>query len=139
MTVVVLSSQARQDEVDGTINRLRSLGLTVQVSQGAERTILLVLDGTAEAIGHALGGTEVVERIQTLARPYHLAAREVRPEGTLVSIGSLLVGAGRPLVIAGPASPFTPAGSDHFARELRSAGVDILRCSVYRAPGLLYG
>lgn len=137
MTIVILSSLAAPEVVTGLIERLRSLGFALQVSQGAERTILLV-QASAEALTLALSGMEGVERIQALARPYRLAAREVRPEGTLVSIGGVIAGAGRPVVIGGPASPFSRCLSSEFAQSLRSAGVDVLRFGVYRMPSLLY-
>jgi len=137
MTIVILSSQAMREAVTRVIDRLRSLGFTAQVSQGAERTILLV-QASAEALTQALAGMEGFERIQSLARPYRLAARELRPEGTLVSIDGLIVGAGRPVVVAGPASHFSQCLSSAFAERLRTAGADILRFGVYRAPSLLY-
>jgi 3-deoxy-7-phosphoheptulonate synthase len=137
MTIVVLSSQATPEAITRAIDRLRALRLTLEVSQGAERTILLV-HASAETLAPALAGLSGVERIQALTRPYRLAARELRPEGTLVSIGGLIAGAGRPVVIAGPASVFSQAVSTQFAERLRTTGVDVLRIGVYRTPSLLY-
>lgn len=138
MIVVVLNAVAGADVIGAVAGRLRSIGLSVQVSRGAERTVLIVLDGTVEAVAEALAGVGGVERVQTLTRPYRLAAREMRPEGTRAAVGGLIVGAGRPVIIAGPLSPFGRPMGLAFARTLKDAGVDILRAGVYRPPAGLY-
>lgn len=138
MTVVVLNPAVAAEVIDLVVERLRSAGLTVQVSRGSERTILIVLDGSVAVISDALAGMEGVDRIQPISHPYRLAAREMRPEGTQVSIGGLIVGAGSPVVIAGPLAPFGHPMNMEFARALKAAGVDIIRPGVYRPPSSVY-
>lgn len=138
MNVIVCSSSARAEAIAAVIERLQSLGRSVEVSQGAERTIILVPGEGGDSIAQALAGMEGVERVQSLSRPYRLAARELRPEGTLVSIAGQIAGSGRPLIVAGAAGPHARPPSQAFATQLKDAGVHVLRAGVYQRPAQLY-
>ena len=66
-------------------------------------------------------------------RPYMLASREGRPHApTVVKVGSVRIGGGRPLVIGGPCVIETRESLLETARAMASAGADLLRGGAFK-------
>lgn len=73
-----------------------------------------------------------VRAVTTLQTPYKLAARTVRPEGTTVRIGDVVVGGRELVVTAGPCSVETPEQMREAAASVRSSGARLLRAGAYK-------
>ena len=103
--MIVMKADASEEEVKHVEERLAHFGLGAVTLHGKERIAIAAI-GT-NALEHAdqmrtlPGVTEVVP----ISRPFKLASREVKPSDTVVRIGNVEIGAGRPLaVMAGPCS-----------------------------------
>lgn len=73
-----------------------------------------------------------VRAVTALRTPYKLAARTVRPEGTTVRIGEVVVGGRELVVTAGPCSVETPEQMREAAASVRSSGARLLRAGAYK-------
>jgi 3-deoxy-7-phosphoheptulonate synthase len=64
--------------------------------------------------------------------PYRLASREGRPEKTVVHVGGISIGAGDPVVIAGPCSVESESAIIEAALAARAAGARLLRGGAFK-------
>jgi 3-deoxy-7-phosphoheptulonate synthase len=72
-----------------------------------------------------------VEAIMPSA-PYRLASREAHPEKTVVYVAGVPIGAGEPVIIAGPCSVESEAAIIEAALAARDAGARLLRGGVFK-------
>src|SRR5690606_25392800 len=70
--------------------------------------------------------------VLTPSRPYPLAARESRPEGTVVQVGSVKIGGSEPVIIAGPCVVENLDDLIRAAREVQAAGAVMLRGGAFK-------
>ncbi len=64
--------------------------------------------------------------------PYRLASREFHPAKTVVTVSGVRIGAGDPVVIAGPCSVESEAGIVEAALAARTAGAQLLRGGAFK-------
>lgn len=87
------------------------------------------LSAEGYALLHAL---PAVARVVPLASPYVLASRAYRSEKTVIAIGSVRVGAGEPVIIAGPCSVEGEHQIMLAALAARDAGAQVLRGGAFK-------
>ena len=68
----------------------------------------------------------------TPSAPYRLASREVHPAKTVVTVGGVPIGAGDPVIIAGPCSVESEAGVIEAALAARASGARLLRGGAFK-------
>jgi len=131
--LVVMKRDATQAEIDRVVARIGELGLTAVPLPGAERTAIGTFGVAARESEEQLESMPGVQEIVFVSRPFKLTSREVRPQDTVVRVGDVEVGAGRPLaVIAGPCSVETRDQTVATARAVREAGATLLRGGAYK-------
>jgi len=130
--IIVLKPHATEAEIAQVIKKIESFGLTVHLSKGTERTIIgaigderLLQEGPLEAF-------PFVEKVLPVLKPYKLASREFKPEGTVVNVDGLQVGGQRVVVMAGPCAVEGRESLLETARCVKAAGGHILRGGAYK-------
>src|SRR5262249_36045728 len=153
--IVVMRTDATQENVSHLVLALRELGLTPHVSQGVERTVVGVLGPIGPAgvpnalgsltpdLGAQLEGLTGVESVLAVSNPYKLASREFHPESTLVRIsspaGDVCVGAEAAVMMAGPCTVESEAQLLAAAQAAREGGASVLRGGAYKPSTSPYG
>jgi 3-deoxy-7-phosphoheptulonate synthase len=131
--LVVMKRDATTAEIDAVVARVGELGLTAIPLPGAERTAIGTFGVAARESGEQLESMPGVQEIVYVSRPFKLSSREVRAQDTVVRIGDVEIGAGRPLaVMAGPCSVETREQTIATAVAVRDAGATILRGGAYK-------
>lgn len=102
--IVVMEMGASQDQVEHMVQRVQELGLKAHVINGTERTVIAAIGEKRDFMKESLESGAGVAEVMPILAPYKVASREVKPEPTQVVAGSLVVGAGRVGVIAGPST-----------------------------------
>ena len=101
--IVEMRIGATQEELDSVVQRVKSVGLDVQLNIGTDKTVVAVLGSNTGQLSTdmfaVLPGVESVTRIM---KPYKLASREFKPEGSVVSVNGIEIGGKRIVVMAGP-------------------------------------
>jgi 3-deoxy-7-phosphoheptulonate synthase len=91
--IVVMRRGAEPQQVDTVLRRIAEDKQPVHVFHGEERVVIAILgEAPTEELREALEILPGVEDVGRTKRPYKLASREVRPAGSQVKIGSLVVG-----------------------------------------------
>ena len=130
--LVVMQEGATEAHIDGVIRRLVDMGFTVHRSTGAVHTVLGgvgPIDQFDPADFEVLEGVKECHRIMS---PYKLASRSFRPQGTVVKIGRVAIGAQRVVVMAGPCSVETEDQIERSAEFVAKAGASVLRAGAFK-------
>jgi 3-deoxy-7-phosphoheptulonate synthase len=130
--IVVMKPGASKDQISHMVTQVESLGMKAHVIVGAERTVIAAVgtkrDGTKESLESGDGVAEVVR----ISAPYKVASREVKPDTTVVSTGSLSVGGGHIGMIAGPCSVENETQILQSAVAVKEAGATALRGGAFK-------
>jgi len=131
--IVEMRRGAIQEEIDGVVQRAKSLGLDVQLNLGTEKTVIAILGSNTGQlpidIFAVLPGVESVTRIM---KPYKLASREFKPADSLVSIDGIEIGGKRIIIMAGPCAVETKEQLAEAARVVKESGASILRGGAFK-------
>jgi len=123
---------ATENQVTHMIDQVESLGLKAHVIVGAERTVIAAVgikrDGAKESLESGEGVAEVVP----ISAPYKVASLEVKPDRTVVSVGSLCVGGTHIGVMAGPCSVEGEQQILETAKAVKAAGATALRGGAFK-------
>ena len=130
--IVVMQKGATREQVDHMIERVESLGLKSHVIVGTERTVIAAIGEKREHTKDALESGPGVAEVVPILAPYKVASREVKPEPTVVTAGSLRVGGGTLGIIAGPCSVESEEQIVTTARAVKAAGATALRGGAFK-------
>lgn len=134
--LVVMQSQATEEQVRAVCQRIESLGLKAHPIPGAARTAIGIT-GNKGAID--LGALEslpgVVECIP-VSKPYKLVSRDAKEEDTILRIptpsGEVIVGGRHIALVAGPCAVETEEQCLAIAERLKNTGVKLFRGGAYK-------
>ncbi len=130
--IIVMKSTAGEPEVESVLNRIRSMGLTPQVSQGAERTIIGVIGGESIGLKEEFSELAGVESVVSVLKPYTLVSRENGNGDAVVRVGPVNFGSQEIVVIAGPCSVESEDQLMRTAAAVKAAGASLLRGGAFK-------
>ena len=131
--IVEMRTGTTPEEIDGVVQRAKSLGLGVQLNLGTDKTVVAILGSSTGQlptdIFAVLPGVESVTRIM---KPYKLASREFKAEDSLVSINGIEIGGKRVVVMAGPCAVESGKQLMEAARVIKESGACVLRGGAFK-------
>ena len=130
--IVVMQSGSSNEEIGHVIDRLKEAGLTGDLSQGVERTIIGVVGKPFPELKGMLETLPGVEDVVPISRPYKLASREFKPSNTTIQVGNVTIGGGEVVIMAGPCSVESEDQTLTAARAVKAAGAHILRGGAFK-------
>lgn len=120
--LIVMQQGATEPQIEAVVERLVELGFNVHRSTGVIHTLLGGVGGRDDFDLESFQVMDGVKEAHRIISPYKLASRTFRPEGTVVRIGGLEIGGGRPLVIAGPGTVESKEQLERSAEIVSRAG-----------------
>lgn len=130
--IIVMKRDATQELVQHAAEKVERLGLKAHVIVGTERTVIAAIGDKREDMRGSLETVPGVSKVVPILAPYKVASREVKPEPTRVTAGSLEVGDGRCGVIAGPCSVENLDQIVQTAKAVKQAGATALRGGAFK-------
>jgi len=130
--IIVLKPQATEGEIAQIVKTIESFGLAVHISKGTERTIIGAIGDERALQERPLEAFPCVEKVLPILKPYKLASREFKPEGSAVDVDGVVVGGQRVVVMAGPCAVEGREILLETARRIKEAGGHILRGGAYK-------
>jgi 3-deoxy-7-phosphoheptulonate synthase len=131
--IVEMKKGAPPEDVDVVVQRAKSLGLSVQLNLGTDKTVVAMLGSNTGQlpidIFALLPGVENVARIM---KPYKLASREFKPEDSLVSINGIEVGGKRFVVMAGPCAVESEEQLMKAVTAVKESGACVVRGGAFK-------
>jgi 3-deoxy-7-phosphoheptulonate synthase len=130
--VVVMKELATDEQIQGVIAQLTSMGFDVHRSTGALRTVLGAVGGQRQFDSALLAVLDGVQEVIRITEPYKLASRTFKPDNTVVVIDDLRIGGDEVIVMAGPCSAETEEQVESTAAAVRAAGAKVLRGGAFK-------
>jgi 3-deoxy-7-phosphoheptulonate synthase len=131
--IVEMRKKASSQELDDVVLRAKSLGLSVQLNIGTDKTVIAILGSNTGQISTdmfaILPGVDSVTRIM---KPYKLASREFKPSNTVVKVGDVEIGSNRLVVMAGPCAVESIKQLEEATQKVIEAGAVILRGGAFK-------
>ncbi|MDA8364039.1 MAG: 3-deoxy-7-phosphoheptulonate synthase [Gammaproteobacteria bacterium] len=130
--IIVMRSDATEDQIQAVDSRLRALELASNISRGRELTVIGAIGDDRKVQTETLEALPGVERVIRVLKPYKIVAREWHREDSVIRIGGIPLGGRTVQVIAGPCSVETPGQMDASAAAVRAAGCRLMRGGAFK-------
>jgi 3-deoxy-7-phosphoheptulonate synthase len=132
--ILTLKSGAKKKEIDQVIAKVKELGFRPQISQGAERVVIGVIGEGNKAVAHKdmFESMSQVEMATPISKPYKLVSRVFKKEDTIIDVKGIKIGGKNIIVMAGPCSVDTRELVMTNAKEIKKAGVKLLRGGAFK-------
>ncbi|MDE2484825.1 MAG: 3-deoxy-7-phosphoheptulonate synthase [candidate division NC10 bacterium] len=130
--IVILKPHATEAEIALVVKKIESFGLAAHISKGTERTIIGAIGDERVLQEGPLEAFPFVEEVLPILKPYKLASREFKPEGSIVNVDGVLVGGRQVVVMAGPCAVESREGLLEIAQYVKAGGGHILRGGAYK-------
>ena len=130
--LILMKQGVRQAEVDRVKERVRSLGLVPHEIPGALR-VAIGITGNKQGIDPNLFlSLSGVDDAVAVSKPFKLVSREVKPEQTIVTVGTEKIGTAALTMMAGPCSVESREQITEIAHMLGEMGVKFLRGGAFK-------
>ena len=133
--VVILKEKHRQDQLDNLTNWLKSLGIDIHVSTGANQTILGLVGDTSGIDINLIKALDIVEDVKRIQEPYKNANRKFHPDDSVIVIDKekdIKIGGGNFQMIAGPCSVESSEQVCAIAQAVKKSGATLLRGGAFK-------
>ena len=130
--IVNMSEGATEEQITHIIDRIREAGYQPHVTRGTQKTIVAAVGSGRRHEIEALQVAPGVENVVAIAQPFKLVSRQVRPQRSVVRVGSAAIGGDDVVVIAGPCSVESREQLISTAKAVKSAGASLLRGGAYK-------
>ena len=130
--VVILKKNPNEKQLENLKNWLRSLGLELHISSGANQTVLGLVGDTSVVDIDLIKALDIVEEVKRIQEPFKNANRKFHPRDTVIQVGGVKLGGGNFQFIAGPCSVETEEQICYVAQAVKDAGAGILRGGAFK-------
>ena len=131
--IIVLKSGSSDADVEDVCRRITAMGYRPHTIRGELRTVIGAIgDDRGKERLRALESLEPVESVTPILQPFKLASREVRRENTRITIGDVVIGGPRLVVMAGPCSVESRQQVLEVASKVKTAGAAVLRGGAFK-------
>ncbi|MDE2058228.1 MAG: 3-deoxy-7-phosphoheptulonate synthase [candidate division NC10 bacterium] len=130
--IIILKPNATEAEIALVVKKIESFGLAAHISKGTERTIIGAIGDERVLQEGPLEAFPFVEEVLPILKPYKLASREFKPDGSVVNVDGVLVGGRQVVVMAGPCAVESREGLLQIAQYVKAGGGRILRGGAYK-------
>jgi 3-deoxy-7-phosphoheptulonate synthase len=131
--IVGMRKDATPEEIDGVVQKAKSLGLGTQLNVGTDRIVVALLGSNTGQlptdIFALLPGVESVARIMN---PYKLASREFKSQDSIVSVNGIEIGGNHIVVMAGPCAVENEEQLMKAVKVVKKAGACIARAGAFK-------
>jgi 3-deoxy-7-phosphoheptulonate synthase len=131
--IVEMRKNAASQEIDDVVLRAKSLGFSVQLNIGTDKTVIAILGGNTGQISTDIFAVfPGVESVTRIMKPYKLASREFKPHNTVVKVGDVEIGGNRLVIMAGPCAVESHKQLEEATRIVKNAGASVVRGGAFK-------
>jgi len=130
--ILILKSNATDDQVDHVLERVEALGLQHHLSRGTYRTIVGIIGDEEKLQAEPLRAIPGVADVIPVLPPYKLASRDAHPEPSVVDVSGVKIGGENLGMIAGPCSVEDRDRMFRIAERISQSGANILRGGAFK-------
>ncbi|MCH8929120.1 MAG: 3-deoxy-7-phosphoheptulonate synthase [Candidatus Marinimicrobia bacterium] len=130
--IIVMESNAEENEIQDVISRLTSMNLDITRSDGVTQVVLGVIGQTGDIDIRDYELMKSVNHVIRISEPYKRASRTFHPEKTIINVRGIDIGGNNIVMMAGPCSVESKEHIMEMAEIVSKAGAKILRGGAYK-------
>ena len=130
--LVVMKNDATKEQVRAVIQEIERLGYRGIPMPGAQRTAVCIIGNKGPIEDAQLLTMDGVKETIPVTKAYKLVSRETQAESTVISIGDIKVGAGEPVVMAGPCAVESEEQALTIAHFVKEHGAKVFRGGAFK-------
>ena len=130
--IIIMKPSASQAQIDTVIQRIKEIGLNVQINTGSQQVVLGLIGDTRSIQDVAFRSYEGVDKTVRISNTYKLTSREFHPQDTVVDVDGVKIGDGSFVTMAGPCSVEGLDQIRETARMAKAGGAKILRGGAFK-------
>jgi 3-deoxy-7-phosphoheptulonate synthase len=130
--IVILKPGVSESQVRHVIERIEAAGCRAHISKGDELTIIGCIGDESKVERLSWSAVAGVERVERITKPYKLAARQMRPKGSVVDVAGVKIGGSELVLIAGPCTVENREMLFDAAKAVKKAGAQMLRGGAFK-------
>ena len=130
--VIIMNPDATAENIKEVIHAINGVGLEAKSMEGAQQKIVGVIGDKRRMGSLAIDAMAGVEQSVAISKSYKLASREFHPMPTVVDVGGVKIGAGTPVVMAGPCAVESREQLMEAAEIVKKGGAEFLRGGAYK-------
>lgn len=130
--LVIMKNDATEAQVRAVIREIERLGYRGLPVPGAQRTAVCIVGNQREVDDSRLLSLDGVKETIRVTKPYKLVSRETHPQPTVIAIGRVVIGAGKPVVMAGPCAVESEKQTLAIARMVKRYGAQVFRGGAFK-------
>ena len=130
--LVVMKNDATEEQVQAVIKEIEKMGYRGVPMPGALRTAVCILGNKGPIDAAQLLAMDGVKEAIPVTKPYKLVSRETHPDSTVISIGEVKIGAGEPVIMAGPCAVESEEQALTIAGIVKKYGAKIFRGGAFK-------
>jgi 3-deoxy-7-phosphoheptulonate synthase len=131
--LIVMHRKATQKQIGAVLAAVERMGLIASPIPGSERTAIGVLGNKGYVEDAHIRDLPGIKEVIHVSKPYKMVSRDFHPRPTLIRVGEVEIGEGRPpVVIAGPCAVESEEQILKTARTVKAAGAEFLRGGAFK-------
>ena len=130
--IIVMESNAEENEIQDVISRLTSMNLDITRSDGVSQVVLGVIGQTGDIDIRDYELMKSVNHVIRISEPYKRASRTFHPEKTIINVRGIDIGGNNIVMMAGPCLVESKEHIMEMAEIVSKAGAKILRGGAYK-------
>jgi 3-deoxy-7-phosphoheptulonate synthase len=130
--LVVMKNDASEKQVQAVMAQIKKLGYRGVPMPGVERTAVCIIGNKGPVDASSFLAMPGVKEAIPVTKPFKLVSRETHPESTVITVGGVTIGAGEPVVMAGPCAVESEAQALTIAEIVKKHGAQVFRGGAYK-------
>ncbi len=130
--LVVMKNDATEEQVQAVIQQIQKMGYRGVPMPGAQRTAVCIIGNKGPVEASLLLAMDGVKEAIPVTKPFKLVSRETHPESTVISIGDVKIGAGEPVIMAGPCAVESEEQALTIANFVKKHGAKVFRGGAFK-------
>ena len=130
--ILILKSNATDDQIDHVLKRVEAMGLQHHLSRGTFRTIVGIIGDEEKLRQEPMRAIPGVAKVIPVLPAYKLASRDAHPESSVIDVSGVKIGGGNLGMIAGPCSVEDPERMFRIAESVCKSGANLFRGGAFK-------
>jgi 3-deoxy-7-phosphoheptulonate synthase len=127
-----MKNDASQEQVQHVIHYIERLGFRGIPIPGALRTAVCIVGNQGLVEDSQLLSLDGVKECLRVTRSYKLVSRETHPQPTVITIGSVIIGGRKPVIMAGPCAVENERQALTIAYIVKKYGAEVFRGGAFK-------
>ncbi len=130
--LVVMKNDATEAQVKAVIKEIEKMGYRGVPMPGALRTAVCIIGNTGPVDDSGLLVLEGVKETVRVTKQYKLVSRETHPQPTIITVGNIKIGEGKPVLMAGPCAVESEEQALTIAHHVKKSGAEVFRGGAFK-------